>query len=111
MGWNVFGVKVPERYVLTARSACCGTVSVTGSLHASAPAGMVSDGLPPNVSVRSDPAVIVPPDCRSATCAAATTRGDVENLFVSFTRTWEPPSVVQTIVRSVWFLSWLGTVA
>ena len=30
---------------------------------------------------------------------------------MSFTRTWEPPTVVQTISRSVWFLIWLGTVA
>jgi hypothetical protein len=61
--------------------------------------------------MRSVLVVIVPPELAGATWAAATTRGVVENRFVSLTRTCEPPAVVQTIVRRVWFLIWLGTVA
>ena len=63
------------------------------------------------MSVRSLAAWIAPADWRSATCAAEMTSGDVEKRFVNFTRTCEPPIVVQAISRSVWLLIWLGTVA
>ena len=48
--------------MLIARSACAGTSSTAASLQASAPAGIVTEALPPKVSVRSLPAVMVPPD-------------------------------------------------
>jgi hypothetical protein len=72
---------------------------------------MVTAAAPLNASVRSLPAWIAPADCRSATCAAEITSGDVENRLVNFTRTCDPPVVVQVISRNVWLLIWLGTVA
>ena len=97
--------------MLIARSACAGTSSTAASLQVSAPAAIVTDALPPNASARSLPAVIVPPDWRSATWAAEMTSGDVEKRLVNFTFTCEPPIVVQAISRSVWLLICEGTVA
>src|SRR5262245_4279203 len=52
--------------ILTARSLSAGTSRSTESLRISAPGGMVIDGLPLNVRIRSDPATIAAPEPRSA---------------------------------------------
>src|SRR5262245_50912038 len=69
---HVAGPVSPGTNRLTARSLWSGTVSSTGSLTTSAPGGIVTDGLPPKVKVRSDSGSIdaVAP---SAICAAPIT--------------------------------------
>jgi hypothetical protein len=70
----------------------------------------VTEDVPPNVSVRSEPAMIAPLRLPQSDVGGGDHERRGRELFVNFTRTCEPPSVVQTIVRSVWFFSWLGTV-
>ena len=73
-----------------------------------APGGTVTDGRPPKVSARSDPASIATPLPASATCAAPITSGRVPYSFENSTRTWLPPRLTRATCRMVWSRSERG---
>src|SRR4051812_9277702 len=91
-----------------ARSDVAGTARLTGSLTTTAPAAIIVEALPLNVSGRDVPALMAASLSRSATWAAPTSSGSVPNALLSTTRTRSPPSDVCTISRSVWFLKLIG---
>src|SRR4051812_25592199 len=66
---------------------------------------MVNDGLPPNISARSEPATIPDSVPRFARWAAPTSTAADPNAFDSFTRTRRPPMLVRRIIRTVWLVS------
>ena len=90
------------------RSAKAGTARLTGSDTATAPAAIVTEGLPPKVRTRSDFGSIAASLARSATCAAPTASGALPNALLSTARTRSPPSDTWTICRSVWFEKFRG---
>src|SRR6476646_5561377 len=79
-------------------------VSVTESLHMSAPGARVTPACPLNFSVLSLVAMIELFVERKAICTAPIVSVFVANLFVSFTRTLVPPSFEKTLRRNVWLL-------
>jgi hypothetical protein len=71
---QVAGAVFPGTKMLTARSPRAGTSKSTASLTTSAPAGIVIDGLPPKVSLRSEPGTLAAPAAWRAMRAAPMTR-------------------------------------
>jgi hypothetical protein len=76
-------------------------VKFTGSLTIGAPAGIVTDGWPANISAAPEPGAIAESVVRGAMRAAAILNGFVPNSFVKTTLNLEPPRLVWTISRSV----------
>src|SRR5258708_4398757 len=100
-GCSVAGPVSPRAATLTARPRAGLTVSATGSVTASEPGPMDTDGLPPNRSGRPVPATTLAPAAWTATAAPSVT-GRSPNTFDSRTRTRLPAAVRWTIARSVW---------
>src|SRR5262249_8106834 len=100
---QVAGPGGPGTKMLTPRGRGGGASRATGSLTTSAPGGMVMEGLPPKVRVRSDPATIAAPlPCR-AMWAAPIVRALAPKVDRR-TRTSRPLMLVCTICRRVWLL-------
>ncbi|MFD0804120.1 hypothetical protein ACFQZU_22785, partial [Streptomonospora algeriensis] len=91
------------RWMLTTRSERGGRRRSTGSLSMGAPAGIVAEALPPNVTGRSvSGAVSVPEDpARNATRTSPMRSGEVPASLVSRSRTRSPPTLVCTTWRTV----------
>src|SRR4051794_12994953 len=73
--WTLAGPVSAGTYTLTASSPSGAMSRATGSLSISAPGGIVTDPLPLNMRVRSEPGAIAESLLRSPACAAPITRG------------------------------------
>src|SRR4029078_8521965 len=91
--------------MLTTRSPTAGTARLTGSLIIEAPAGMLTDDTPLNVSGRLEAATMAESWSRQATCAEPIFRRSVPNVLASSTRTLGRPMLVFTTMRMVWLLA------
>ena len=79
------------------------------SLKSTAPGGIVTDAVPPNVTGRSDPDAIPDSSARMPTWAAPIVNGAVPNALLNTRRARDPPMLVWTIWRTVWLLNdWIG---
>src|ERR1051325_11937233 len=89
--------------MLTLISLKADTFRSTGSLSMGAPGGILTEGLPPNVSARSDSGMMVASCLVSAMCAPPTARAVVPKAFDRRIRKRSPPMLGRTILRIVWF--------
>ncbi len=101
VAWQVHAPVSPFRYRLTDNVARSGTLRSIGSLTSGAPAGIVADAWPSNVTTLSMPALTCSMPSASATRAAPMVTGFVPYSFVSRSRTREPPTLKRTIWRTV----------
>src|SRR6516165_9959075 len=104
-GCDVLGGVSAGRYRVTTRSLRDGSASGTGSLVAVDPAGMLTAGWPPKVSVRAVSGRMRAPVSRVPIVAAPISSGAAPHPFVSLTRTPSPPRLVWTTIRRDWLLN------
>src|SRR5262245_55370333 len=76
---------------------------LTGSLKATAPAGIEIAGCPPKVICWSVPGTIIAPLACRAILAAPMRSGARPNALDSRTRRRDPPTLTRTMWRIVWF--------
>src|ERR1700746_2814141 len=88
--------------MLTATSLRGSTLRLTGSLRTGAPGGIVTEGLPPQVSARAESETMADAFDESATWAAPILNAALPNAFENLMRTRSPPIVGLTTMRIVW---------